>query len=53
MKMVFKARSVISEESTQSVPNFTSFFKLLKEFRFLKEVSVISLIFIPYNHSSA
>ena len=35
-------------ESTRSVPNFTSFPKLLTEFCFLKETSLISLNFRPH-----
>ena len=38
-------QSVLSKESTQSVPNFTSFKKLIKEFRFQKEsVSFLSIL---------
>ena len=45
--------SVLSTESTQHVSNFTSFFKLLHKFHFLKGASIISLNFSSYYHSSA
>ena len=49
--MLYKAWSVLSNELTQTVTNFTSFLKLLKDFRFLKGTSKISLNFSPYYHS--
>ena len=49
--MLYKARSVLRKESTQSLPNVTSFLKLLKEFRFLKGARIISLNFSPYYRS--
>ena len=50
--MLYKAwSSVLSTESTRFVTNFTSFLKLLKEFRFLKGASIIYLNFSPYYRS--
>ena len=45
--MLYNAGNVLSKELTQSVPNFASFPKLLKEFHFLKRASIIYLNFIP------
>ena len=45
--MLYKAWSVLNKESTQSVPNFTSFLKVLKEFHFLKGASIIYLNLAP------
>ena len=44
---------VLSKESTQSVPNLTSFLKSLQGFHFLKGASIISLNLSPYYCSSA
>ena len=51
--MLYRARSVLNKELTQSVPNLSSFLKLLKPFRFLKGASIIPFNFNPYYHSSA
>ena len=45
--MLYKAWSVLSKELNQSVPNFTSFLKSLKEFHFLKGAHIISLSLAP------
>ena len=43
--MLYEGRSGLTNESTQSVANFTSFLKLLKEFRFLKkQISFLSIL---------
>ena len=43
--MLYKAWSVLSNESTQFVPLFTSFLKVLQELCFLKEhVSLFSIL---------
>ena len=38
-----KVQSVLSIESTKSLPNYPSFLELLKEFRYLKGASTFSL----------
>ena len=46
--MLSEACSVLGKESTKSLPNFPSFLKLLKAFRFQKGASIIPHNFRPY-----